>query len=293
MKRLILDNTGPGGSLDTDKVLRGILQYRNTPDPVTGLSPAEVVFGRQIRDFTPVLPGKYRPRDEWRDTLRRREEALTRRHFRDHERWSEHTQKLKQLKVGDSVYIQNQTGNHARRWDKSGVVIEVRQHDQYLVKKDGSGIPTLRNRKFLRKFTPYNISMRSPLPKVTQPVTTKPEVSATPDVSSRPTPQETCRDMDLPPKLTPNRKFSDSLVHQSPTAVQHLTPAHNGNNVGEERSPERIPLQKSPVSSSVRNSNNSLPRTRLDLSAEATYKDDVKITRSGRVSKPVDRYQCK
>ena len=293
MKRLILDNTGPGGSLDTDKVLRGMLQYRNTPDPVTGLSPAEVVFGRQIRDFTPVLPGKYRPRDEWRDTLRRREEALTRRHFRDHERWSEHTQKLKQLKVGDSVYIQNQTGNHARRWDKSGVVIEVRQHDQYLVKKDGSGIPTLRNRKFLRKFTPYNISMRSPLPKVTQPVTTKPEVSATPDVSSRPTPQETCRDMDLPPKLTPNRKFSDSLVHQSPTAVQHLTPVHNGNNVGEERSPERIPLQKSPVSSSVRNSNNSLPRTRLDLSAETTYKDDVKITRSGRVSKPVDRYQCK
>ena len=141
--------------------------------------------------------------------------------------------------------------------------------------------------------------MRSPLPKVTQPVTTKPEVSAAPDVSSSPTPQmmrkteETCRDMDLPPKLTPNRKFSDSPVHQSPTAVQHLTPVHNGNNVGEERSPERIPLQKSPVSSSVRNSNNSLPRTRLDLSAEATYKDDVKITRSGRVSKPVDRYQCK
>ena len=72
MKRLLAQNTGPGGSLNTDKMLRALLQYRNTPDPDTGLSPAEVIFGRQIRDFTPVLPGKYRPRDGWLRTLERR-----------------------------------------------------------------------------------------------------------------------------------------------------------------------------------------------------------------------------
>ena len=107
VKRLIADNTGPGGSLNTDAVLRALLQYRNTPDPFTGLSPAEVVFGRQIRDFTPVLPAKYRPRDEWRRTLEKREEALSRRHYRDHERWSEHTRNLKPLKVGDNTTQQN------------------------------------------------------------------------------------------------------------------------------------------------------------------------------------------
>ena len=32
--------------------------------------------------------------------------------------------------------------------------VEVRQHDQYAIRVDGSGRITLRNRKFLRKFTP-------------------------------------------------------------------------------------------------------------------------------------------
>ena len=133
MKRLLADNTGPGGSLDNDKVLRAILQYRNTPDPTTGLSPAEVIFGRQIRDFTPVLPGCYKPRLEWQEVMQKREEALSKRHVHDHERWSEHTQHLPPLKIGDHVFIQNQTGNHPKKWDKSGVVVEVKQHHQYLV----------------------------------------------------------------------------------------------------------------------------------------------------------------
>ena len=34
------------------------------------------------------------------------------------------------------------------------MVIEVRQHDQYVVKVDGSGRMTTRNRKFLRKYLP-------------------------------------------------------------------------------------------------------------------------------------------
>ena len=160
MKRLITDNTGPGGSLDTDRVLRAILQYRNTPDPETGLSPAQVIFGRQIRDFTPVLPGLYRPRQEWRETMERREDALAKRHIKAQERLTEHTVRLPPLKVGDAVFIQNQTGNHPRRWHRTGVCVEVRQHDQYVIKVDGTGRLTLRNRKFLRKFTPYNHGLK-------------------------------------------------------------------------------------------------------------------------------------
>ena len=153
MKRLLADNTGPGGSLDNDKVLRAILQYRNTPDPETGMSPAEVIFGRQIRDFTPVLPGKYKPRDEWLNIMQSREKLLSRRHVRDHERWSEHTQRLPPLKVGDNVFIQNQVGNHPKKWDKSGVIVEVKQNHQYVVRTNGSGMPTLRNRKYLFHIT--------------------------------------------------------------------------------------------------------------------------------------------
>ena len=154
MKRLITDNTGPKGELDTDAVHIAILQYRNTPDPDTKISPAMCVFGRPIRDFIPIIPGKYKPHESWRETLKSREEALRKRHVRTAETWAEHTKRLPPLAVGDLVRMQNQTGPHANKWDKTGRIVEVRQLDQYVIKIDGSGRITLRSRKFLRKFIP-------------------------------------------------------------------------------------------------------------------------------------------
>lgn len=155
-KRLITDNTGPYGELDTNKFQRAILQYRNAPDQDTKLSPAMILFKRPIRDFIPILPGKYRPADVWVETSNDRERALRIRHAREVERLTQYTKKLPPLKVGDHVRIQNQTGHEPRKWDKTGVVVEVKQFDQYAIRVDGSGRVTLRNRKFLRRFTPYH-----------------------------------------------------------------------------------------------------------------------------------------
>ena len=154
VKRMLIDNTDSKGSLDTDAFQRAMLQYRNTPDRDTGLSPAMVLFGRPIRDFIPIHPGKYRPHPTWRETLQSREEALRNRHMKDSERLSEHTVTLPPLKVGDYVRIQNQVGPHPTKWDKTGIVIEVRQFHQYVIRVDGSGRVTLRNRRFLRRYTP-------------------------------------------------------------------------------------------------------------------------------------------
>ena len=85
---------------------------RNTPDAGTKLSPAMCLFGRPIKDFIPILPGRYKPHDTWRETLASHEEALRNRQMKSHERWSEHTKQLPPLRVGDFVRIQNQIGNH-------------------------------------------------------------------------------------------------------------------------------------------------------------------------------------
>ena len=56
-KRMFMDNTGPNGEINLDKFQRGMLRYRNTPDRDAGLSPAQMISGRTIKDFIPILPG--------------------------------------------------------------------------------------------------------------------------------------------------------------------------------------------------------------------------------------------
>ena len=64
-KRLLRENINQDGKLSRDRFFRALMQHRNTPDPDTGTSPAEVLFGRPIRDFMPTKPGKFRPQEGW------------------------------------------------------------------------------------------------------------------------------------------------------------------------------------------------------------------------------------
>ena len=59
VKRLITGNVGKDGAINIDAFKAAILQYRNTPDPTTKMSPAMCVFGRPVKDLIPILPGKY------------------------------------------------------------------------------------------------------------------------------------------------------------------------------------------------------------------------------------------
>jgi len=130
VKRMLMDNVTATGSLDIDKFQRALLMYRNSVDPETKVSPALILFGRPIRDAIPIPMGRYTPHETWTELLSHRELALARRHSRDHERWNEHTRRLPPPQVGDHVYVQNLIGNHPRRWERTGTVVEVRKYHQ-------------------------------------------------------------------------------------------------------------------------------------------------------------------
>ena len=187
VKRMLVGSTGLGGSLNTDAFQQAMLAYRNTPDPRSKVSPAEIIFGRRIRDFIPVPPGQYLPHWTWRETLQAREDALRIRHMRAHERLSEHTRVLPPLIIGNCVRLQNLVGPHPTKWDRTGIVVEVRQYDQYVIRVDGSGRVTLCNRKHLRQYTPH--IARAPLinsPSVIPLATTMPPSPMLPETPTQP-----------------------------------------------------------------------------------------------------------
>ena len=79
MKRLIQENVSSFRSLDNAKITRALLQYRNTPYRDTGLSPAQLLLGRNLKDFLPTPPGRQNLGLIWKKTLEAREVALQQR----------------------------------------------------------------------------------------------------------------------------------------------------------------------------------------------------------------------
>ena len=159
VKRALRDNTGPDGQLDSDKFARALLLLRNTPDRETGKSPAELLLGRRLRDALPHPYGRRQslisndsPIDKrWLAMWSEKEQAMRIRMGKMVDQIDAKAHDLAPLEVGTRVRVQNQTGTHKTRWDRTGVVMEVNlPYDQYLVKMDGSRRTTSRNRKFLR-----------------------------------------------------------------------------------------------------------------------------------------------
>jgi hypothetical protein len=192
MKRLCRENTSRDGSLNSDKFLRAVMSYRNTPDRDTQRSPAQIIFGRSLRDFLPAPMSRYKPQPQWLLLRDDREKALRKRALQNTEKLSVGTKTLRPLRVHDTVQVQNQVGNHPSRWDITGVIVETRPFDQYVVKIHGSGRLTTRNRKFLRQITPYcAVPKSSPHPFV---------VSPDPVIDHAPTSRDVVTEVENPPQ---------------------------------------------------------------------------------------------
>ena len=160
-KRLLMDNVSPTGKLDNDGMVRALLTYRNTPDPGCKLSPAQILLGHPLRDTLPYITKDIMVfnnpdiHPQWKEAWKAKEDALKARYMKTLETLSEHSRSLPPLRHGDHVLIQNQSGRFPKKWDKSGVIVETKPNDQYVVKVAGTGRLTLRNRRFLRKYSPH------------------------------------------------------------------------------------------------------------------------------------------
>lgn len=158
MKRILTTNISPSGSLDTDAVVKALLLHRNTPPVDMGVSPAELLFGRNLTDH---MPKPVTFRREWSELADLRERAHATR-FQNAQKYATTTE-MQPLKIGDAVSLQNQRGNCPTKWNTTGTVVNCLPHRQYQVLVDGSRRCTLRNRRFLRRTSTPIVTDEEPI----------------------------------------------------------------------------------------------------------------------------------
>ena len=141
------NNTAIDGSLNCDKASQALLQYRNTPLQHLGLSPAQILFHRNLKDGIPTDPEALKPHRIWLDAAESREEAFHQRNNRLVERYNRHTRLLPVIKVGSHVILQDV--NDRNKWKKTGIVVE-QSGRKYTIRMNGSGRIVTRNRKHIR-----------------------------------------------------------------------------------------------------------------------------------------------
>ena len=106
-----------------------------------------MLLHHNLKDVMPLRKTLYKPHAEWLKAAEQREILLSKHNAKLTEQYNCHSHTLPQLKLGESIRIQNPLN---RRWDTTGRVVETLPNRQYRIRVDGSGRITLRNRRFLR-----------------------------------------------------------------------------------------------------------------------------------------------
>ena len=154
MKKII-EGCWTGRTLDENKLAKSILLFRNAPR-LGGASPAQIVFGRPVRDCIPAHRRSFAA--EWQQAA----DVLEKRARRAKELQIEHFNKkahpLQPFAVGQHVLIQHPT---TKLWATPGVIVEVGPNRDYLIKTPAGRI-FRRNRRFLRRRIPVMPTQRGP-----------------------------------------------------------------------------------------------------------------------------------
>ena len=217
-KRLLMANIDGTGSLDKDAVSRALLTYRNTPLQDCSISPAELLYGRKLRDHLPMAPQQISVLPRWKEIRNAREAALSSRMIERADASSQSRDPLQPLQPGQHVFIQNGGGRAPTRWDRSGMVVEVLPYRQYRVKYDGSGRLQVRNRQHLKAFIPP--SSHNPYPAAPSTIIVEDKPSSPP-----PPPSPALASTPIRPNPEIARNMIPPSLHASPTPQHQTNPA--------------------------------------------------------------------
>ena len=144
LKKILRDIVGGTGSLDSDAVTQALLCHANTKCKVLKKSPAELAFGRCLKDFFPRNVDSLFPIPENFMSGEVKDELQGKIREDGGKRWSEHTRVLPDLNEADCVQLQNLKGRHHLKSDYNGII----------VCKNNLIRVTVRNRATLRRILP-------------------------------------------------------------------------------------------------------------------------------------------
>ena len=109
-----------------------------------GKSPAELLFGCQLRSVVPSLQENLIPK--WKADI---EDKVTELQKRSERNYNVGARPLEDLQIGDRVRVQNAI---TKKWDEIGAIVHKGSNRDYVISIPGKRMKW-RNRRFLRRFT--------------------------------------------------------------------------------------------------------------------------------------------
>ena len=178
MKRLIhCTYNGQLKTVDPHEWAQTILLYHNTPRQPSGYSPAQLLFGREIRDGLPT------PIDHYKPALRAEVERRLRQ-VRLHQDPKLHRHELPVLNPGQPVVIQSP---QTQRWTDRGIIIGFGQNNrEYVVEFRRNGKRYVRNRRFLKPDLQARFQAPAPEPTAETPKPNPERAGSQPEHGSSP-----------------------------------------------------------------------------------------------------------
>ena len=170
MKKLIAP-AWRGRSIDQNKLQRSLMQYRNTPCPRDGRSPAQKLYGHPVQDTLPAHRRSFAP--EWQKTPAEGEMRYKEVLEKAETAYNQHAQSLPDIKKGTNVAVKNPV---TKMWDIYGIVTDVSPRRRYFIRTQ-SGSILVRNRRFLRRRTPISVHGYTPGDLSVQPAPTQQEAA--------------------------------------------------------------------------------------------------------------------